>query len=204
MAQLLHNMHLSLSHEKWRLQGGMGGGSCKDFLGRVYLFERCGTEDFPCRAQISCWPASPARVRYLGCAASAVASASAIPSDGSVEDLVRAGVLLHQLDVTVPSNAAISLLTGLAAVQRADGHRVLAGCRKLRCVYAFRTARTESHVNLSVVSLHYRLSVVHLHPSSSGPKCSFSGAYEPLADISISAGSSQRAAFDALECVRQR
>ena len=103
-----------------------------------YLFERCGTEDFPCRAQISCWPASPARVRYLGCAASAVASASAIPSDGSVEDLVRAGVLLHQLDVTVPSNAAISLLTGLAAVQRADGHRVLAGCRKLRCVYAFR------------------------------------------------------------------
>jgi hypothetical protein len=35
LAQLLHNMHLSLSHEKWRLQGGMGEGICKDFLGRV-------------------------------------------------------------------------------------------------------------------------------------------------------------------------
>ena len=92
----------------------------------------------------------------MGCAASAVAISFGHAFRWLEEDLVCAGALVNQLDVTVPSNAAISMLTGPAAMQRADGRRMLTGCRKLRCVHTFCTARTESYVNLSPMLGHYQ------------------------------------------------
>ena len=41
-------------------------------------------------------------------------------------------------------------------------------------------------------------------PSPAGARCSFLGARHPLVDIQICSGSSLRAAFDVLACVRLR
>ena len=119
------------------------------------------------------------------------------------EDLVPAGAQQQQ-DSTVLCDAAISMLTVLAAVQRAVGRRILTGGRTLRCVRAFLNARAPRDLNILPAISTFHSLVVQLRPSPSRLQCSFSGAYEAQTDIRILARSSQRAALDELACVRLR
>ena len=61
-------------------------------------------------------------------------------------------------------DAAISMLTVLAAVQRMDGRRMLTGGRMLRCVCAFFNARLPRVLNILPAPSISWLFVVQVHP----------------------------------------
>ena len=103
------------------------------------------------------------------------------------EDLVPAGAQQQQQDRTVLCDAAISMLTVLAALQRMDGRRILTGGTTLRCVCAYLNARSPRVLNIPAAPPISWLFVVQLRPSPSRLEYSFSGAFGTLVDIRISA-----------------